>query len=46
MKRSPLLDKQHAAGADFIEFAEYETPNSFGDTAAEYNAIRKTAAIL
>ncbi|HZS47559.1 MAG TPA: aminomethyltransferase family protein [Blastocatellia bacterium] len=46
MKRTPLYDKQQAAGGDFIEFAGYETPGNFGDCPLEYNAIRQATAMI
>ena len=46
MKRSPLYEKQESAGADFIEFADYEIPNHYGDTSAEYDRIRKSVGII
>jgi folate-binding protein YgfZ len=43
---TPLLEAQHAAGAEFAEFFGVRLPAQFRDPLAEYHAARKGVALI
>lgn len=45
INRLTLHDIHEALGAEFIEHGEYLVPESYGDTLAEYEAVKKRVAL-